>query len=49
MVHELPNDLRPHGIFADGGAQGPDKKKKTDDFKKLGNIRKMSNICGDAA
>ena len=51
LPHELPHELRPHGIFADegeGGAQCPHKKKKADDLKKLGNIRKMSNMCGDA-
>ena len=47
LPHELPNDF---GIFADGGAQCPHKKKKkTQDLKKLGNIRKMSNVGVDAA
>ena len=44
LPHELPNDLRPHDIFATGG--GPwcphKKKKKTKDFRKSGNITKVS-------
>ena len=30
LPHELPNDLRPHGIFAAGGALVPTQEKKKD-------------------
>ena len=44
LPHELPNDLRPHDIFATGGGLGVHtrKKKKTKDFRKSGNITKVS-------
>ena len=48
LLHQLPNDLRlkiPHGIFADGEAQCPHKKKKkTQNLKKLRKVRRSENF-----
>lgn len=45
LNHELLIDgIKPHGIFADGVAQYPHKKKKTYALKKLGNISKIPKL-----
>ena len=44
LPHDLPNDLRPHGIFAAGGGLGAHTRKKKKRLRILGN-QEISRQC----